>query len=505
MSRSRHEKQTVIHEDTIMDHDNDDESGDDDMNNWGENDDDWGNGEVEIEDDDEDDNNDDDDEETISIEDKVTDKFILTFTNGNYDTEFDNELSTDRGIIVSARPMQVSYNKPDDWRERNRIGLERVKEQLQNCITSATDDQSFNLHLIHNTNRDQLMDNEEPIVWHESVLDEYWDQLEAQIDWRKQQELVTEIEGIHISNVEMKKECLAALVAIFNSGRSAISSTVFIFNNANICGKGIVCLSKLVDVSSNLQEFCLQHNRIDNIESARCLSRSLKSHIGINHFDLFHCDLGSNPEILLVILQSDVKGINLSNNNIDSLGAAMIAEYIGSNPPIEYLFLCHNLLNDDDTQLISQALKRNTHLDTLSLHTNNFTSIGVKALLTCVFDASSLNAISESNHTLNELTLFWYSGKKGKLDYCIDRLLELDCKQKIMLALQDKDSLLQYLANVPVEIMPEVLTFPLRQVDNYLLHKHLNIVYSTMRWWNMPLLYSYRNCVKSDTKRKRVA
>jgi hypothetical protein len=112
----------------IMDHDNDDESGDDDMNNWGENDDDWGDGEVEIEDDDEDDNNDDDDEETI--EDKVTDKFILTFTNGNYDTEFDNELSTDRGIIVSARPTQVSYNKPDDWRERNRIGLERVKEQL---------------------------------------------------------------------------------------------------------------------------------------------------------------------------------------------------------------------------------------------------------------------------------------------------------------------------------------------------------------------------------------
>jgi hypothetical protein len=31
----------------------------------------------------------------------------------------------------------------------------------------------------------------------------------------------------------------------------------------------------------------------------------------------------------------------------------------------------------------------------------------------------------------------------------------------------------------------------------------LNIVYSTMRWWNMPLLYSYHNCVKADAKRKR--
>jgi hypothetical protein len=89
--------------------------------------------------------------------------------------------------------------------------------------------------------------------------------------------------------------------------------------------------------------------------------------------------------------------------------------------------------------------------------------------------------------------LFWYFGQKGKLDYYIKKLLELDRTQKIMLALQDKDSLLQYLANVPVEIMPEVLAFPLRQVDNQCEHEYLNIVYSTMRWWNMPMLYSYRN------------
>ena len=51
-------------------------------------------------------------------------------------------------------------------------------------------------------------------------------------------------------------------------------------------------------------------------------------------------------------------------------------------------------------------------------------------------------------------------------------------------------------ANVPVELIPQVLAFPRERVE------HLNIVYSTMRWWNMPLLYSYHCCVKSDTKRK---
>jgi hypothetical protein len=86
----------------------------------------------------------------------------------------------------------------------------------------------------------------------------------------------------------------------------------------------------------------------------------------------------------------------------------------------------------------------------------------------------------------------------------IDGMLELDRRtQKIVIALQDKDSLLKYLANIPVELIPEVLAFPLRQADDQPLHKHFNILYSTMRWWNMPMLYSYYHCAKSAAKRKR--
>jgi hypothetical protein len=84
------------------------------------------------------------------------------------------------------------------------------------------------------------------------------------------------------------------------------------------------------------------------------------------------------------------------------------------------------------------------------------------------------------------------------LEDCIDRLLEMDRTQKIVFVLQDKDSLLKYLTNVPIELIPEVFAFPHGRQPVY-----LDIVYSTMRWWNMPLLYSYYICVKSDTKRKR--
>jgi hypothetical protein len=343
----------------------DDESGEgDDMGDLGDDDDDVEEGDDA--DDDEDSSGSDDD---VVIEESVH-KFMRTFHNGDYDQEFDDALSSDRSAVVpSTRPTQASYNKPDNWRQRNRIGLTNLKRQLQSCIDSGTDhSQSFNLRLRHNSiyvQQQLLMDNEEPIVWHEPVLNEYWDEF---YDQMRQQ--VTMIKGIHIENVEIKKERLDLLVDMLVSGRAANSSTDVRFNNANICGEGIIYLSKLVDVSSQLQTFYLCYNRIDNMDSARCLSVSLRSHACINQLTLPHCDLGSSPERLSVILQSDVGYIDLGDNNIDSLGAVKIAEYLESDPPIEHLRLEYNELNDNDAILISHALKRNTNLKTICLHSN---------------------------------------------------------------------------------------------------------------------------------------
>ena len=458
-------------------------------------------------DDEEEESDDDEDDDSGSVEevkDETVEKFIRTFHNGDFDTEFDDALSVERGVTFrsTARPG-ASYNKPDNWQERNRIGLEKVEEQLQGLFNEVSQDKHFILHLIHG------QDDEEPIVWHEPILDRYWDKVEGKINRRRQLGRVTKIRDMCIRNVEMTKERLAAIVALlsiqptFLRGTATNSCKVVIFDNVNLCEEGIMCLSKLIEISLELREFRLRHNRIDNMESARCLSRSLKSHTCVNQLVLTHCDLGSSPEILFVVLQSDVEYINLDNNNIDSLGAVKIAEYLESDPPIEGLCLAYNKLNDDDAILISQAMKRNTNLVTIHLHSNNITSIGVKALLTCAFDSSSLNAISESNHTLVGMYIFSQRVNES-LRGCIDRLLELDRTQKIVLALQDKESLLKYLTNVPVELIPEVLAKRGRIVDEYQ-HKHLNIVYSTMRWWNMPMLYSYHHdcCVKSNTKRKR--
>lgn len=209
-----------------------------------------------------------------------------------------------------------------------------MKRQLQTCIDKLTDNSftigtilytSFNLDL--SSGWVNLRDNEAPIVWHEAILDHYWDQLENEIDRRKQLGLVTKIEGsVHVENVEMKKECLATLVTALSGQVSTIE--YIDFHNANICAEGIISLSKSVDVSSNLQKLYLHHNRIDNIELARRLSMSLKSHARIRVLNLAHCDLGINPEILSVILQTDLSIINLEQNNIDSSGVVKIADFL---------------------------------------------------------------------------------------------------------------------------------------------------------------------------------
>jgi hypothetical protein len=479
---------------------------DDGDERWGENDymDDFVEEDEEESDDDDNNDNDDSTSDDEVIEDEIVEQFIRTFSIGDYDIEFDNALCLDRSVTFSARPTQASYDKPNNWVERNQIGLEGMKWRLQTCIDSVSHDKNLDLYLIHNV-RGQLLDNEEPIVWHEPIFDDYWDQLEEAIYRRKQDEKFTDIRVIHILRVEMKKERIASLVDIFCNGRATYSGQSVYFNNANLCQEGIIWLSKLVDACSQLHTLIINHNRIYNMEAARCLSTSLKSHACINEVDLAHCDLESSPEILSVILQSDVKYINLEHNNINSLGAVKITEYLENNPPILSINLEHNRLNDDDALLISQALKRNTNLKLIYLHSNNFTSIGVKSLLTCVFEGSSLNAISESNHTLVRMKFVDDNNRLlHRLEYCIDLLLQLDRTEKIMLALQDKDSLLKYLANVPVGLIPEVLAFPHGRVANDHQHKQLNIVYSTMRWWNMPMLYSYHYCcVKSDAKRKR--
>ena len=88
-----------------------------------------------------------DSDEEECIDGEIVEKFIRTFHSGNYDVEFDNGLSYDRGITLPVRPTHASFIKPENWIERNRIGLEKMEGRLQSCIESVSHSQTFNLCL----------------------------------------------------------------------------------------------------------------------------------------------------------------------------------------------------------------------------------------------------------------------------------------------------------------------------------------------------------------------
>jgi hypothetical protein len=61
-------------------------------------------------------------------EDAIVESFILTFHKGYYYAELDDKLSLDQRETSVAHSTQASYIKPDNWQERNRIGLRGGRE-----------------------------------------------------------------------------------------------------------------------------------------------------------------------------------------------------------------------------------------------------------------------------------------------------------------------------------------------------------------------------------------
>lgn len=203
------------------------------------------------------------------------------------------------------------------------------------------------------------------------------------------------------------------------------------------------------------------------------------------------------------ILKSGVVDINLSDNNIKSGGLTAIAEYVESDLHLERLRLDRNGLNDNDAMRLSQALGKNTHLESLSVCYNKFTIKGVKVLFKAIFDSSSLNLIHHSNHychvhmlssgdmrnhieSLN--TEHWEEARRAKMEAALGW-----CAQRRVL-------LLRYVENVPVELIPNVIAFIQAYIDE---EDFADAIFSIMRWWNMPSLYMHYSSVSTRPKKRQ--
>ena len=444
--------------------------------------------------------------------------FMLNFRKGIHDAKIENAIAESQPkspYIPGAANLE--YKKYTGWKNTNvysLINLENLLDDFTNYELSRTNEE-YDLDIVNydDSGSDGLHMYIHLVVWHEPSIDASWQKLYTALRKKMGTNRVTrlgtsispmqqcfKIKNLSIDSVEMTKENIASMSQV--CGERAINSMKTIkFVNNNICADGMISLSKLVEQSVDLEMFHMVQNPINDMNAALSLSRVLKVHPSILHVDMLDCNLGNVPEILSVILQSDVEDLEIADNNINSLGAIKIAEYIERNTTMMCLRLYGNLLNDDDAVIISRALQENYKLFSLHIYWNNFTSVGVKALFSSVFDSSSLNAIADSNHALKMIHVIRddYFHRMSKFNRMNDG--EWPLADKLLIAMHDKDSLLEYLANLPVELMPRVLNFVQMDRDEVM---SLSMVYVSMRYWKMPSLYSYRNIhFESNPKKKR--
>ena len=66
---------------------------------------------------------------------------------------------------------------------------------------------------------------------------------------------------------------------------------------------------------------------------------------------------------------------------------------------MERLVLTNNNINDADAILIARALEHNTNLRRLDLGQNDITNTGRSALAKALFDSTSLNHVTDMNHS----------------------------------------------------------------------------------------------------------
>ena len=205
------------------------------------------------------------------------------------------------------------------------------------------------------------------------------------------------------------------LLAQALKGKAILKSFALVRNEFVNAREGIDFAVKLVEDNPNLEQFDWVNNRIETVnndletmEDARYLVDAITSHTHINHIR-FENSFGEDIigyEILRSLVTNGKRflSIDLERNNIRTGGGTVIPDFLAANPPLKKLFLANNHLNDADAILIARALKKNTNLQRLRLGRNDLTEEGENALSNAICDSTSLNSVSDCNHSCRIIT-----------------------------------------------------------------------------------------------------
>ncbi|EJK48637.1 hypothetical protein THAOC_32546, partial [Thalassiosira oceanica] len=206
---------------------------------------------------------------------------------------------------------------------------------------------------------------------------------------------------LNLQNMELNEEVMRQIC--HNLRNRNISQVEFTNNGfldngfANMRG-AISELGKALK-SPKLKSLTWSENPIESTEDMTLFTRVLSQKSALDELK-FTWNSNDNAQALLSGVDfSTYKVLDFSGNNLQTNGRTDISDLIAANSPLKELNLDRNRLNDDDAVLIAQSLGRNTHLTKLYMNYSNIQERGMRALHGTVNDTSTLNALSDSNHT----------------------------------------------------------------------------------------------------------
>lgn len=292
--------------------------------------------------------------------------------------------------------------------------------------------------------------------------------------------------SVCFGRVQLSKEVMDMLLQSLKS--VPLDRLAFYYNGL---GKdGYSWLIEVLKSNTSLKTLSIESNPIESDVVATKLINVLIEHPNVDIIALDGCRLGQNNGVMNVILPAlqHLTEVILRDNDIGSYGATLISGYLAKNPLIQKLLLDDNLLNDADAKKLSECLKTNNNLRVLDVSLNTITREGKVYLLLSIFNPTSLNSLSDSNHTCfirltDEEDVFGLRSFNTFIDH------EINKNVKLASPLQHGTKYLKI--DTPLQIMPRVLALLGTTIQLTPKYK-LDGLFKFMSEWSMPLLYTSR-------------
>ncbi|CAL1272944.1 unnamed protein product [Larinioides sclopetarius] len=174
-------------------------------------------------------------------------------------------------------------------------------------------------------------------------------------------------------------------------------------NDCDLSVNSYQMLSTTLSKTQNLQKFSLIGTKMENFQFS-CIIDSLTTLNTLTDVDL-SCNLtDSFCDSISKLLNSQLKVLKLSNNQITNSGIKTILDALSSNKSLKILHLDHNSIDDEGAINIFQCLISNINLFNIDLAYNKFTTKCELSLFKLLERNDVLQHLNLSGNTLGQET-----------------------------------------------------------------------------------------------------